>query len=242
MTDVSIVVITRNQKKFLERSIPAIFGQTHKDFEIIIVDSGSTDGALEYLRQFPVKIICYDRKNFNYAHAFNLGAQQAGGKFLVRLSGDVIPADDRWLEKLLKPFSDPKIAAAYSYPILEELSWEHKITYFFQYSRFRPIFKKLALGIMFHGASAAIRKELLDQIPFDGSVPISEDVVWALEMTKRGYKVVLARDSRIIHSHKDRPFEFGRMWESVLVVFRFYLRALVWKLTGGDFVGRVWVA
>lgn len=225
---VSIVIITKNQKEFLERSIPAIFKQTHKDLEAIVVDSGSTDGALECLHQFPVKIVYYDRENFNYARAFNLGARQAKGGILVRLSGDVIPADNRWLEELLEPLSNPKVAAAYSYPILRELSWEQRITYFFQYSRFRPIFEKLALGIMFHGASAAIRKDLWEQVPFDESVPISEEVVWATEMSWRGYKIVLARGSQVIHSHKNRSFEFGRVWESSKVVFVTYLRA-VWR-------------
>lgn len=230
MVKASVVIVTKNQRRFLEKSIPAIFVQTHKDFEVIVVDSGSTNGALGYLQQFPIEIIHYDRENFNYARAFNLGARQARGDILVRLSGDVIPANDRWLEELLKPLSDPKVAAAYSYPVLEELSWEHKITYFFQYSRLRPIFEKLALGIMFHGASAAIRKDLWEQVPFDESIPISEDVVWALEMAKRGYKVVLARDSQIIHSHKDRPFEFRKTWESAKVIFELYLKALVGSL------------
>ena len=66
--------------------------QTFKGkYEIIVVDSGSTDGAKEYCRSQKVKLVNIPSQNFNYANALNKGARVAEGRYLVRLSGDCIP-------------------------------------------------------------------------------------------------------------------------------------------------------
>jgi len=50
----SIIIITKNQKKYLEKTIPVLLNQNITDYEMIVVDSGSRDGALEYVRSFMV--------------------------------------------------------------------------------------------------------------------------------------------------------------------------------------------
>ena len=52
----SVIIITKNQKEFLHQTIPTLLSQKFSgSFEIIVVDSGSTDGAVEYVKTFPVK-------------------------------------------------------------------------------------------------------------------------------------------------------------------------------------------
>lgn len=210
-----------------------IFGQAFKNFEVIVVDSGSTDGALEYLQQFPVKIIHYDREKFNYARAFNLGARSAKGEILVRLSGDVIPANDRWLEELLKSFSDPRVGAAYSKHLASSSSsWHHRLSLVVQMGRFRGLFEKLSFGILFWGASAAIRRNLWEQVPFDESIEHGEEGYFAAEIVKRGHKIIFAPDSLVHHSHHH---SFGESLRRLLLdarnVWRIYPPVVWWKLT-----------
>jgi rhamnosyltransferase len=111
---VSIIILTKNQKRFLKQSLPMIFTQTFKDFEVIIVDSGSIDGSLEIMENYPVKILKIKMVPFNYAKAFNFGASKAKGDYLVRLSGDAIPANQYWLENLLKGLESKKVVGTYS--------------------------------------------------------------------------------------------------------------------------------
>src|SRR3989339_138662 len=125
--DVSVIIITKNQLSFLRRTIPILLRQNFSGtYEIIVVDSGSTDGALRFCRSQPIKLITLLPREFSYPHAFNVGAKQAKGKYLVRLSGDAIPLDQNWLHHLISPLQDPKTGAAYGkYVVKDHVNYEY---------------------------------------------------------------------------------------------------------------------
>lgn len=233
----SIIIITWNQRRFLEKSLPMIFDQIFKDFEAIAVDSGSTDGALELMRKYPIKIVHYKGSTgsgFNYARAFNLGAKEARGEFLVRLSGDAIPANKFWLVNLLKPFSDPKVAGSYSRQLYSfSADWDQRLLGFFVFSRFHSFFEKTACGLMFWGASCALRRDLWQKVPFDEIQKRMEDACWSLKVNRLGYKTVYVPFSIVKHTHKRSFLKTGRLFLSTLKsISVLYFKALAWTLWG----------
>lgn len=233
--EASIIIITRNQRGFLKRSLPAIFEQTLKDFEVIAVDSGSTDGALELMKKYPIEMVHYKGPvgpEFNYARVFNMGAKQAKGKFLVRLSGDAIPANKFWLANLLEPFLDSKIGGTYSKQIYTSSADPgQRLLYFFAFSRFHWFFEKVACNLMFWGTSCAIRRDLWQKIPFDEAQKRMEDARWSLEISKLGYKTVYAPSSIVYHTHQRGWRTIVRVFWPGSVKFAFlYLKALYWTL------------
>lgn len=198
MPKVSIVIVTKNQKRFIEQSLPVIFGQTFKDLEVIIVDSGSTDGALEVMKKYPVKILNIRIKPFNYAKAFNLGAKQVKGDFIVRLSGDAVPANKHWLENILQGLEDKRVAGAYSrylFSIFSDLLYQFW---------FRPIFSVFRGGekTSFAGASCVIKKERWQQYPFNEKWGPGDDWEWGEVMKRIGYKILYNEDSLVYHEHR----------------------------------------
>jgi glycosyltransferase involved in cell wall biosynthesis len=211
--ETSIIIITLNQKHSLQKTIGKLKRQQYKDFEVIAVDSGSTDGSKEMLKKNRAQLINYrgktGYKEFNFARAFNMGAKKSQGKYLVRLSGDVIPRDRYWLKNLLKPLKDqPKstntsnIAATYSRQYCDQDSdLHHKFLSFLVFSRYRNYLEKLAPGFMFWGASAAIRRDLWEKYPFSEKQRQGEDVHWGAMMATLGYKVVYCPRSRVQHDH-----------------------------------------
>lgn len=231
----SIIIITRNQRGFLEKSLPVIFNQTFKDFEVIAVDSGSIDGALELMQKYPIRIIHYRGPvgaKFNYAKAFNLGAKKAKGEFLVRLSGDVVPKGKNWLKNLIKPFSDSKITGVYGKEITgPDANFLHKIRNFFTSSSFQGIFYKLSLGILFYGACCALRKDFWKKAPFDELLPMGGDANWGLEMKKRGYKTFFSPEALFYHSHPGREIFNSGFWRSIRGLSVIYWRALVFAFS-----------
>lgn len=235
----SIIIITRNQKEYLEQSLPMIFDQTIKEIEVIVVDSGSTDGALEFLRHYPVKVIHYSGptgKDFNYPRAFNLGAEAAKGEFLVRLSGDVIPANQFWLENLLEPLETSlEVVGVYSRQAYEPWAdWSHRLLCFCCFSQYRRIFKKISLNLMFWGAACALRKELYQKMPFDyENYRIAEDCRWSVEVNKLGFKTIYASDSLVFHNHIGK-FQWRSFFrsEALKTVMALYFDNLVWALGG----------
>lgn len=101
---VSIVIVAWNSAAHLPVCLAALLKQTMRDFEIIVVDNGSTDGSLYVIESRPADVpICIKRlpANRGFAVANNIGVQLARGEWIVLLNADAYPEPD-WLENLLK--------------------------------------------------------------------------------------------------------------------------------------------
>ncbi len=218
--DASIIIITKNQKKYLEKTISVLKKQAFEGgYEIIVVDSGSTDGTREYCISQKVKVVDISPKNFNYSHAFNTGATYAKGKFLVRLSGDCIPQGKTWLSEIVKPFDNPKVRGTFGKYILSgkkgfgypdywpSFRFPKKIT---RYS-IKP-FLFMGAGILnfslgknvyeFAGGCCAIRKEIWQKRPFNESLLAGEDAEYSWFLHIIGYDIVYSPKVEVIHEHK----------------------------------------
>ena len=101
---VSVIIVAWNSKAYLSTCLSRLVSQTFKDFEIILVDNGSSDGALDGLEEdYPSLTLKIERLDTNrgFAAANNIGARLARGRWLALLNADAFPEPD-WLEELLK--------------------------------------------------------------------------------------------------------------------------------------------
>lgn len=101
-TLVSVVIVNWNGKKWLKNCLASLDAQTHKVLEVIIVDNGSTDGSLGYLkrRRPQVKIVA-NKTNVGFALGNNQGAQLARGAYILFLNNDTV-ADPNMVEELVE--------------------------------------------------------------------------------------------------------------------------------------------
>lgn len=102
---VSIVVLNRDGAPRLRRLFRGLIEHTeYPSLELIVVDNGSSDDSLEYLRSveapFPVAVVANDR-NVSFSDACNQGAKVAGGKLLLLMNNDVEPFEAGWLRELV---------------------------------------------------------------------------------------------------------------------------------------------
>jgi GT2 family glycosyltransferase len=100
----SIVIVTWNSGAHISHCLTSLRHQTIQDFEIIIVDNGSTDKTIDEVNSHALHLpITVERmeRNIGFAAANNLGARLARGKWLALLNADAFPEPD-WLEKLLR--------------------------------------------------------------------------------------------------------------------------------------------
>lgn len=99
---VSITIPTWNGKHHLEACLPSLARQTYQDFEVIIVDNGSQDGTVEWLREnYPEMRIEAQATNVGVTAAFNIGVKAARGEYIVLLNNDT-EAEPIWLEELVR--------------------------------------------------------------------------------------------------------------------------------------------
>ena len=103
---VSIVIPNWNGKKFLEGCLGSLKEQTYKNLETYIVDNGSKDGSVDYIKtNFPaVKLVCFD-KNTGFAPAVNAGIRACSGDYIALINNDTI-VDPRFIEFLAKALDE----------------------------------------------------------------------------------------------------------------------------------------
>ena len=94
---VSVIVPTYNRADRLERALNSIVSQTYQDFELIVVDDGSTDKTSQLMKSFPKAQYFYIKKNSGVSKARNVGLAFAKGELICFLD-----SDDLWKEKKIQ--------------------------------------------------------------------------------------------------------------------------------------------
>lgn len=94
---VSVIIPTFNRARFVGRAIDSVLSQTFQDFELIVVDDGSTDGTAELLSKNYPNIRIFLQPNRGVASARNLGIRNASGELIAFLD-----SDDEWLPRKLE--------------------------------------------------------------------------------------------------------------------------------------------
>jgi GT2 family glycosyltransferase len=105
---VSIFVSSWNSKDHLEKCLESIFQNNYKNFEIIVVDNGSLDGSVEYIKSLKKKVrAIFNKKNFGLIKATNQGVSIAKGDYILFLAQDNI-IDKNMINNLLELFNQDK--------------------------------------------------------------------------------------------------------------------------------------
>ena len=113
----SVIVPSFNRADLLIDTVQSVRGQRFTDYELIVVDDGSTDGTIECLRKFGQDVRVFQQSNRGAGAARNLGARQAQGKYLAFLD-----SDDLWLpwtltiyEQVIRQYNDPSFLVGKPY-------------------------------------------------------------------------------------------------------------------------------
>ena len=110
----SIIIPTYNASKHLPSLLNSLRSQTIKDYELIIIDSSSTDNTIEIADSFNARVIKIENETFDHGGTRTLAAKQAKGEILIFLSQDSSLFDDNSIENIAKPFdTDTKIVAVF---------------------------------------------------------------------------------------------------------------------------------
>ena len=195
---VSIIIRTKNEERWITQVLRGVFSQDYKDFEVIIVDNESTDKVLEKAKQFNIRKIV-SCKEYMPGKALNMGIREAGGDYIVSLSGHCIPVNNQWLGSLLNNFNDPEIAGVYGrQEAMAFTSDADKRDLALIFGLDRKIQLK---DSFFHNANSMIRKDIWQEISFEESVTNIEDRLWAKKVLQKGYKIVYEPQASVYHYH-----------------------------------------
>ncbi|MBI4268457.1 glycosyltransferase family 2 protein [Candidatus Uhrbacteria bacterium] len=114
MTQISIIIPTYQEGRVISKTIQSILAQTFQDFEIIIVDDGSTDDTEDQVRPFFDRVRYFKRPHIGNQPTRNFGLQEASGEYVIVCDADIHMRPD-CLEKMLSALEkNPASAFAYS--------------------------------------------------------------------------------------------------------------------------------
>lgn len=106
----SVVIVTHNSAELVPPVLDALFADPVRPAEVVVVDSGSSDGTLDVLAGYEVTVIP-EQDNVGFASGCHVGARAAGGEALVFLGHDTVPRRG-WLAPLVAALDDPGVGAA----------------------------------------------------------------------------------------------------------------------------------
>jgi len=199
----SIVIRAYNEEKHLGRLLDGIKQQTIQDVEIILVDSGSTDGTLTLAARYPVQVVHIQPGEFTFGRSLNLGITQAQADWVVIASAHVYPVYPDWLERLLAPFTEPQTALTYG---KQRGNASTKFSEQQIFARWYPEHSDPRQTHPFcNNANAAVRRSLWEQRPYDETVSGLEDLEWAHWATGQGYYLAYVAEAEIVHVHDETP-------------------------------------
>lgn len=210
----TIVIPNINGKGWLKDSIESVYAQTEQDFELIVVDNGSTDESLEQARAYCVRpnfTLIENGVNTGFSHAVNQGIARARGEYVVLFNNDAF-AEPQWLAELIRTAEkDPRIFAVQSLMIrhfdreLADDAGDYVTVMAFacktgdgrrasRYTKEKRIFSAC-------GGASLYRRRILDEIGgFDENFfAYFEDVDLSWRANNAGYKNVFCPAARCYH-------------------------------------------
>jgi GT2 family glycosyltransferase len=211
---VSIIVLNYNGKRFLDDCFSTLFATDYENFEVILVDNGSTDGSVEYVkkrfREPRLKVLALDR-NYGFAQGNNKGIEKASGDYVVLLNNDT-RVHKKWLRELVKVMgSDRNIGAAQPKLLLDDeihidaaggfLDYFGRVYQRGVFEEDRGQYDRVDEIFYAKGAAAMFKRKVLREVGVldpDYFIYYEEtDLCWRIWL--RGYKIVYVPSSVVYH-------------------------------------------
>jgi rhamnosyltransferase len=197
---VSIILRSFNEAWALGSTLAALRQQEYKNWELIVIDSGSADGSQELIRAaHPAHFVQIQPHEYNPSRVMNHGMRLARSEFGIFLNADATPQGSNWLRPLASTLQDPKVAAVFGRQIPRP---DCQAVYACDYDRcFGPSRESVHWDHFFSMVSSGIRKDIWRQRGFLEKLQYAEDDEYTRWAKANGYKVLYCQDSVVIHSH-----------------------------------------
>ena len=212
-----------------------IFSQkTELGYEVLVIDSGSTDGTAELAGRHGASVHRINPGEFDHGATRNLGASLSAGRYVAFLVQDALPVDDAWLAAMVENLeADETLAGVYgrqiphpdSSPLTRALMRDWPTSRPERHEQFAggpesyaalPPATRRSLAV-FDNVSSCVRRSVWERIPFERT-RFGEDLRWGKAVVGAGHKLVYEPRSAVLHSH-----ERGALYD----LRRHYVDALV---------------
>ncbi len=209
---VSVVILTWNGAAYIKACLTALLAQEHPQYEVIVVDNGSSDGTPDLVaKEFPVVKLIRNRCNLGFSAGNNIGLRAATGDVLVLLNQDT-QVHPNWLAVLALTFEEPMVGIVGSKLLYPDGTVQHAGGYLYgprgltmhvgRHAEANGQFDQLADADFVTGAALAISRETLAQVGLldEGFKPAYyEDIDWCYRVRSAGRRVLYQPQAMVTH-------------------------------------------
>ncbi|WP_131800189.1 rhamnan synthesis F family protein [Methylobacterium indicum] len=219
----SVVIPTYNGGQLLLDVVERALSQNYdSSYEIVIVDSGSTDGTSESLEKHngSVRVHRIDKSQFQHGRTRNLAISLTDSDYVAVITQDALPANQDWLKNLMAGFDrSDRIAGVIgrhvAYPDHNKFVERDLNNMFKKFNELTNIYSldRMLPSLVYHGGledriikqfysdnNSAMRRSVWEKLPYP-EIDWGEDQVWCWEMLKLGFEKYYAHDAVVYHSH-----------------------------------------
>ena len=224
--EASVLIPAKNAGEEFEQLLEKVNNQKKVKFEVLVVDSGSSDGTAEKAEEKGARVERISPNEFGHGKTRNFIAKKARGKYLAFLTHDAIPSSNLWLYNLIQPLKEKNIVGSYGKQIPRTDSIPTEIFFYRQkYGNKEIIWNNRNWreeNIVFSNANSAVKKDFFLKEPFSEKTIVSEDYEWAFRAMQKGYNIAYEPSAAVIHSHNfgliglfKRHFDIGYSYSQI---------------------------
>jgi rhamnosyltransferase len=178
------------------------------EVEVLVIDSGSTDGTPDYADGMGLRVHRIPRAQFGHGRTRGLGLEMTSGEIIAFLTQDVLPVTPDWPLRFAAAFEDPAVAGVYGRQVPRGANTMEMFFVALNYPgeplRFDPqpgSHHPRPGRVLFSDAFSAVRRRALERAPFPTQAPFSEDQVWAYSALEAGFSIVYDPGAEALHAH-----------------------------------------
>ncbi|MGY8856296.1 MAG: rhamnosyltransferase WsaF family glycosyltransferase [Pseudomonadales bacterium] len=217
----SVIIPTYNGGEPFKHVLDALMKQRAPwNYEVVIIDSGSKDGTIEYIQNYPeVKLLHVDSRDFQHGRTRNVAIEHTQGDFVAVLTHDALPADEFWLYNIVSLLEHyPDAAGAFgrhfAYDDADRYTKKDLIDHFSGFDALPINLSKYTDEVKYNSEdkswrqvlhfysdnNSCMRKSVWEKLPYP-EVPFGEDQAWAKLVTDAGYEKLYSKAATVYHSH-----------------------------------------
>ncbi len=201
---VSIIMRSFNEGWALRDTLSALKAQDRTAWELIVIDSGSTDGSQDLIRAAqPAHFIQITPAEYNPSRVMNHGMRLARSEFGIFLNADATPQGPHWLGPLAAALEDPRVAACFGRQIPRP---DCQAVFACDYERcFGPERESARWDHFFSMVSSGLRRDVWAKRGFREDLQYAEDDEYTRWCKTHGYAIAYVPESVVMHSHNYTP-------------------------------------
>lgn len=209
---ISVIIRTLNESKYLPSLLDNIIRQKiDLPVEIVLVDSGSTDGTISIAKHYGCKILFIQKDQFSFGRSLNLGCEASSGIFLVFISGHCVPYNYEWLNRLIYPLKKDLVKFTYGKQIGGSKSFLSEKRIFNKY--FSSKDKIPQSGFYCNNANSATTAEIWKKYKFNEELTGLEDIEFSKRLVNDGGLVGYVSSSIVYHYHHENNGQIKKRFE-----------------------------